>query len=420
MSAITEIDARTVLDSRGNPTVEVDLFLESGSAGRAAVPSGASTGEAEAVELRDGGEAWGGLGVERALANIRGEIREAVTGLEALDQEALDRRLVDLDGTPNKKRLGANAILAVSMAASRAAADECQLPLYRYLGGPSACRLPIPLLNVINGGAHASNNLDIQEFMVAPVGAADFPTAIRQGCEVYQHLKKRLQKLRLSTTVGDEGGFAPDLSSDEEALELIVDAIQDAGFSVGVEEDFALALDVAASELHQEGRYSLRGESMESAGLVEHYRKLSERFPLVSIEDGMDENDWAGWQLLTENLGGELVLVGDDLLVTHPARLQRAVRERAANGILIKLNQIGTVTETLTTIRLAQQAGFRVVISHRSGETEDHYIADLATATGAGWIKAGAPCRSDRNAKYNRMLRIHEELGSSAGYGPLC
>ena len=419
MSQIRDISCRMILDSRGNPTVEVDCILESGAAGRAAVPSGASTGEGEALELRDGGEAWAGKGVETALTRIRDEIADELHGAHALDQEIIDRHLCQLDGTPNKGRLGANAILGVSMAVCRAAADECELPLYRYLGGPAACRLPVPLLNVINGGVHASNNLDFQEFMVAPMGAEDFPAALRMGVETYHRLRKRLSSEGLSVAVGDEGGFAPDLPGDEAALELMAAAVEDAGYELG--SDVAFALDVAASEFHRDGRYHLEGvgETLDSDGLIARYRALAERFPIVSIEDGLDENDWSGWQRLTAELGGQLRVIGDDLLVTHPERLGRAVREQAANAILIKLNQIGTVSETLLTIRLAQEAGFRVVVSHRSGETEDTFIADLAVATGVGWIKTGAPCRSDRNAKYNRLLRIHEELDSAAGYGAL-
>ena len=418
MSEILDLTGRMILDSRGNPTVEVDCFLESGAAGRAAVPSGASTGEYEAVELRDGGDAYLGKGVEKAIEHVHGEISEALLGVEGLDQEVVDRRLIDLDGTANKSRLGANAILGVSMAVARAAAEESELPLYRYLGGPSAHRLPIPLMNVINGGEHASNNIDFQEFMYAPIGAADFPHALRMGVECYHALRKRLNAEGLSTAVGDEGGFAPNLPSNDAALEFMAQAVEDAGYKVG--DDVAFALDVAASEFCENGRYKLSAEGVElsSEELVERYASLAERFPIVSIEDGLDENDWDGWQALTSRIGDRVALVGDDLFVTQAERLGRGIREDSANAILIKLNQVGTVSETFLAIRLALESGFRVVVSHRSGETEDHFIADLAVATGAGWIKTGAPCRSDRNAKYNRLLRIHEELEEAAAYGP--
>lgn len=417
MSEIIGFDARTILDSRGNPTVEVDCYLESGAFGRAAVPSGASTGEKEAVELRDGGDAWCGKGVEKALENIRNEIAPALDGFDALQQEQLDHVMLELDGTPNKSRLGANAILAVSMAACRAAADECELPLFRYLGGPNAHMLPVPLLNVINGGAHANNNIEFQEFMLAPVGAGSFDQGLRMGTEVYHHLKKLLSSKGLSVAVGDEGGFAPNLDGDEEALGFLADAVEAAGYRVG--EDFQFALDVAASEFCEDGTYKIRGESLDAAAMTERYAALCERFPITSIEDGLDENDWDGWQQLTARLGANVRLIGDDLFVTNPELLERGIQEETANAILIKLNQIGTVTETLTAIRRANVAGFRVVVSHRSGETEDSFIADLAVATHAGWIKTGAPCRSDRNAKYNRLLRIQGELGSVAKYGPL-
>ncbi|MGE3963327.1 MAG: phosphopyruvate hydratase [Planctomycetota bacterium] len=419
MSEIIGLHSRTILDSRGNPTVEVDCYLESGVMGRAAVPSGASTGEFEAVELRDGGEAWCGKGVEQALAHVQSEIAEAVVGLDASDQEDVDRTLVELDGTANRSRLGANAILGVSMAVCRAAADESGLPLYRYLGGPTASRLPIPLLNVINGGAHANNNLEFQEFMLAPRGAPDFPTGLRWGVEVYHRLKRLLHDSGKSIAVGDEGGFAPDLESDEFALELLTRAVEAAGYRVG--EDFAFALDVAASEFHRDGRYhfSSPARALDAEAMTNHYARLAARFPITSIEDGLDQSDWAGWKVLTERLGTDLRLVGDDLYVTNREFLARGIRDRAGNAILIKLNQIGTVSETLHTVRMAQEAGFRVIISHRSGETEDSFIADLAVATSSGWIKTGAPCRSDRNAKYNRLLRIHEEIAEIATYGPL-
>jgi len=420
MGIIIDIDCRTILDSRGFPTVEVDCLLDDGSFGRAAVPSGASTGAAEALELRDGGEPWSGKGVERALENIRGEIRDSVTGLDALEQTAIDRLLIALDGTENKSRLGANAILGVSMAVCRAAAESSSLPLYRYLGGAGNLRLPIPLLNVVNGGAHANNNLDFQEFMLAPWGIADFPTALRAGVEVYHALKKRLAARGLSIAVGDEGGFAPDLAGDEAVLEELSAAVEDAGYESGKGKEFAFALDVAASEFYRDGAYHLSTEKkpISAKKLVARYQGLAERFPITSIEDGLAEEDWEGWHELTGALPG-VRLIGDDLIVTRTDRLRRAIEDRAASGVLIKLNQVGTVTETLETCRLAAENGFRVVISHRSGETEDHFIADLAVATGCGWIKTGAPCRSERNAKYNRLLRIAEELGPDAGFGPL-
>jgi enolase len=400
--------------------VEVDCLLQGGARGRASVPSGASTGEAEAVELRDGGGRWCGKGVEKALAHVRGEIAERVIGMDADDQASLDQGLIELDGTPNKGRLGANAILAVSMAASRAAAAEAGISLYRHLGGPEAHRLPIPLANVINGGVHANNNLDCQEFMIAPTGAGDFADGLRSVTEVYHHLKKRIAGEGLSTAVGDEGGFAPNLPDDAAALELMEKAVSAAGYAFDREGDLSAALDVAASELFRDGAYHLGSEPgpLSSADLTERYRILVDRFPIISIEDGLDENDWDGWIALTAALGDRVRLIADDLLVTQADRLRRAVEEKAANAILVKLNQVGTVTETLTTIQLAQEAGFQVVISHRSGETEDDFIADLAVATGAGWIKTGAPCRTDRNAKYNRLLRIAEELGEAAEYGP--
>ncbi len=419
MSEIAGLTSRMILDSRGNPTVEAECYLESGAAGRAAVPSGASTGEHEAVELRDGGKAWAGKGVEKALAAIHGEISDALAGEDALDQEQVDRVLLRLDGTPNKSRLGANAILAASMAAARAAAEECELPLYRYLGGPTACRLPIPLMNVVNGGAHANNNIDFQEFMLAPVGAADFGAALRMGVECYHALRKRIAAQGHSTAVGDEGGFAPDLEDNDAALALMADAVKDAGYALG--KDVVFALDVAASSFFENGSYHLEGEraKLGTDALIDRYRALSERYPITSIEDGLEENDWAGWKRLTATFGARLRLVGDDLFATQAARLRRGIQEKAANAILVKLNQVGTVSETLLTIRTALEAGFRIVISHRSGETEDTFIADLAVATGAGWIKTGAPARSERTAKYNRLLRIAEELEASAAYGPL-
>lgn len=421
MSTISDIRGRMILDSRGFPTVEVDCLLSDGNSGRAAVPSGASTGEAEALELRDGGDAWCGKGVETALGNIRGEIRDQIIGVDALDQTSLDDRLCELDGTPMKTRLGANAILGVSMAACRAAAKSSGLSLFRYLGGSSATHLPIPLMNVINGGAHASNSLDFQEFMLAPLNAGDFPTALRIGTEVYHALKKRLAAQGLTVAVGDEGGFAPDLPGDDAVLGELVAAVEGAGYSCGPQGDFSFALDVAASEFFRDGAYHLstEAEPLDSAGMTERYRSLCQKYPITSIEDGLDEEDWGGWKHLTSEIGKEVRLIGDDLFVTHPGRLQRGIEEKSANAVLIKLNQIGTVSETLHCCRIAAEAGFRVVVSHRSGETEDDFIADLAVAVGSGWIKTGAPCRSERNAKYNRLLRISEELGSSAEFGPL-
>ena len=420
MGIIIDLDCRMILDSRGFPTVEVDCLLDDGSFGRAAVPSGASTGAAEALELRDGGEAWGGKGVEKALSHIRGEITDALVGHDAIDQGGVDRLLIELDGTENKARLGANAILGVSMAVARAAADSSELPLYRYLGGAGTLRLPIPLLNVVNGGAHANNSLDFQEFMLAPSGASDFQNALRMGVEVYHTLKKRLAERGLPVAVGDEGGFAPDLPGDDAVLEELVQAVEAAGYSCGKDGDFTFALDVAASEFFKDGGYHLGTESnpLSSSQMTERYASLAERFPITSIEDGLAEDDWAGWAELTAKVPG-VRMVGDDLLVTQVARLERAIEEKNCNAILIKLNQVGTVTETLAACRLAADFGFRVVISHRSGETEDDFIADLAVATGAGWIKTGAPCRSERNAKYNRLLRIADQLGDDAAFGPL-
>ncbi|HXF98588.1 MAG TPA: phosphopyruvate hydratase [Gaiellaceae bacterium] len=415
MSAIVDVRARQILDSRGNPTVEVDVRLASGAFGRAAVPSGASTGEHEAVELRDGDPAlYLGRGVQRAVANVNGEIAQAVRGLEAADQRALDARLVELDGTRNKSRLGANAILGCSLAAAKAAAAEAGLPLYRYLGGAEARTLPVPLMNVINGGAHAQNRLDLQEFMVVPAGADTFAEALRIGAEVFHHLKALLHERGLATAVGDEGGFAPDLESTEQALEAILEAARRAGHRDRV----AVALDAAASELHRDGRYELPGEgrSLEAEGLIALYEGLARRFPLVSLEDGLDENAWADWRRLTERLGERVQLVGDDLFVTNAEFLRRGIAEGVGNAILVKVNQIGTLTEALDVIELARSAGYATVISHRSGETEDTTIADLAVAVNAGQIKTGAPSRSDRVAKYNRLLRIEEELGGEARY----
>ena len=416
MSAIRRVHGRQILDSRGNPTVEVDAWLESGASGRAAVPSGASTGEFEAVELRDGGPEWNGKGVAQAVAHVNGEIAEAVTGMEATDQAAVDRRMIELDGTPNKARLGANAILGVSLAVAKAAAFEQRQPLYRYLGGGDAHVLPVPMMNVLNGGAHADNRVDFQEFMVVPAGAGSFAEALRMGAETFHALKGRLKGRGLSTAGGDEGGFAPDLGSNEEALEVLVAGIEAAGYRPG--EDVAIALDPATSELFQDGMYSLEheGRTLSSEEMAAYWEGLVGRYPIVSIEDGMDEEDWDGWKNLTERIGDRVQLVGDDLLVTNPERLRRGIELGVANSILVKVNQIGTLTETLEAVRVAHEAGYTAVMSHRSGETEDVTIADLAVATGCGQIKTGAPSRSDRVAKYNQLLRIEEELGREAEY----
>jgi enolase len=415
VSAIARVHGRQILDSRGNPTVEVDVWLASGAFGRAAVPSGASTGEHEAVELRDGDPgAYLGRGVLRAVANVRGEIAAALTGLEAGDQREVDRVLVELDGTPTKSRLGANAILGCSLAVAKAAAAEAGVSLFRWLGGEEARTLPVPLMNVINGGAHAQNRLDLQEFMLVPAGAETFAEALRIGAEVFHHLKAVLHERGLATGVGDEGGFAPDLGSTERAIEVILEAAGRAGHR----ERVALALDPAASEVFRGGVYELSGEGrrLDAAELIDLYASLAERYPLVSVEDGLDENAWADWQELTRRLGDRLQLVGDDLFVTNAEFLRRGIEEKAGNAILVKVNQIGTLTETLETIALARTAGFATVISHRSGETEDTTIADLAVAVNAGQIKTGAPSRSDRVAKYNQLLRIEEELGAAARY----
>jgi enolase len=417
---IAHLQAREVLDSRGFPTVEAEVHLGSGATGRAMVPSGASTGTHEALELRDNdNRRFLGKGVTAAVANIQGAISEAVLGLDVRDQRALDQTLIALDGTPNKERLGANAMLAVSLATARAAANQLGLPLWRWLGGANANRLPLPLMNVINGGAHADNGLAIQEFMIAPIGAPTFAEALRWGAEVFQHLKKGLKKDGLATSVGDEGGFAPRLGSNAEALERVTKAISDAGYTPG--KDVALALDVAASEFYDAGTktYTLEreGKSFDSAGFVAYLAELRERFGIFSIEDGCAEDDWDGWRLMTERLGHNTQLVGDDLFVTNVERLQRGLDGKIANAILIKVNQIGTLTETLDCITLAHKNGYRSIISHRSGETEDTTIADLAVAVGAGQIKTGSLSRSERIAKYNQLLRIEEALGSSATYG---
>lgn len=417
MTNIVEIYAREILDSRGNPTVEVDVLLADGAFGRAAVPSGASTGAFEAVELRDqDNKRYLGKGVLQAVKNINEVIAPALGDMDALAQAQIDQKLLTLDGTPNKSKLGANAILGVSMAAARAAANSLGLPLYRYLGGANARLLPVPLMNILNGGKHADNNVDIQEFMVVPVGAHTFSEALRMGTEVFHHLKKVLQKQGLNTAVGDEGGFAPNLASNEAALEVIVKAIEAAGYTPGKE--IALALDVAATEMYRSGVYHLEGEGLEktAAEMVAYYEKLVSAYPIVSIEDGLSEDDWDGWKMLTAALGGKVQLVGDDLFVTNMERLQRGIHTATANAILIKLNQIGTVTETLDCIALAHKHGYKAVISHRSGETDDTTIADLAVATAAGQIKTGAPSRVDRVAKYNQLLRIEDELAGSARF----
>ena len=416
MSEIERVHGRQILDSRGNPTIEVDVLLKSGAAGRAAVPSGASTGEFEAVELRDGGEAWTGKGVSTAVANVNGELAAAVNGIDPADQGGLDRAMIELDGTPNKGRLGANAILGISLAGAKAAAAEAGQPLWRYLGGEAAHVLPVPMMNVLNGGAHADNKVDFQEFMVVPVGGASYSEALRMGVEVFHALKRTLHDRGLSTAVGDEGGFAPDLDSNEAALEALMQGIEAAGYRAG--EDLAIALDPATSELFENGSYALEheGRTLSSSELAAYWAEMAERYPILSIEDGMDEEDWKGWRELTERLGERVQLVGDDLFVTNTERLRRGIELGVANSILVKVNQIGTLTETLDAVRTAQEAGYTVVMSHRSGETEDTTIADLAVATGCGQIKTGAPSRSDRVAKYNQLLRIEEALGADASY----
>jgi enolase 1/2/3 len=416
MSQIEHVHARQILDSRGNPTVEVELSLRSGAWGRAAVPSGASTGEFEATELRDGGADWLGKGVTHAVENVNGEIATAVHGQDAGSQAALDRMLIALDGTPNKSRLGANAILAVSLAAAHAAAAEERLPLWRYLGGDSAHIMPVPMMNVLNGGVHADNAVDFQEFMIVPVGAPSFEQALQIGSEVFHHLKRTLHDRGLSTAVGDEGGFAPDLRSNEEALEALMAGIRAAGYVPG--EQVAIALDPAVSELYRDGVYVLQheGRRLSADELASYWTELTGRYPIISLEDGMAEEDWAGWTTLTDQLGNRLQLVGDDVFVTNTERLRRGIDTGVANSILIKVNQIGTLTETLAAIRMARESGYTAVMSHRSGETEDVTIADLAVATGCGQIKTGAPSRTDRVAKYNQLLRIEEALGQDAEY----
>ena len=417
MALISAVYAREILDSRGNPTVEVEVWLDDGSMGRAAVPSGASTGAYEAVELRDGDkDRYMGKGVSKAVDNVNDIIAEALIGLDPIRQVEIDKMLIRLDGTPNKGNLGANAILGVSMAVAKAAAASVDVPLYMYLGGINAKELPVPMMNILNGGAHADNNVDIQEFMAMPVGAPSFSEALRINTEIYHNLKAVLKERGLSTAIGDEGGFAPNLSSNEEAIEVIVAAIEKAGYKPG--EEVAIALDIAASEIYKNGKYNLAGEGVvkTSAQMVDYYAALCEKYPIVSIEDGLDEDDWKGWALLTKKLGGKVQLVGDDLFVTNSERLSRGITEGVANSILIKVNQIGTLTETFSTIEMAKRAGYTCVISHRSGETEDTTLADIAVAVNAGQIKTGAPARTDRVAKYNQLLRIEEDLASAAEY----
>jgi enolase len=412
MTQIADVHARQILDSRGNPTIEVDVQLASGAAGRVAIPSGASTGVHEAVELRDGGSEYGGKSVQQAVANANGELAEAVRGLDASDQEAVDRALIEADATPNKGRLGANAILGISLATAKAAADEAGEPLFRYLGGNDATTLPVPMMNVINGGAHATNSIDLQEFMVVPVGAETFAEGLRIGVEVYHALKKLFDERGLSTGVGDEGGFAPNLESSEQAI----DAILEAGERAGHRDRVAIALDPATSEVYRDGRYRFEGRDLGSDELPGFWRGIVDTYPVVSIEDGAAEDDWDAWKALTDELGDRVQLVGDDLFVTNPERLQQGIDRGVGNSILVKVNQIGTLTETIAAVRLAQANGYTAVMSHRSGETEDATIADLAVALGTGQIKTGAPARSDRVAKYNQLLRIEEQLGERALY----
>ncbi|WP_337617685.1 phosphopyruvate hydratase [Acidaminococcus timonensis] len=417
MPIIENVCAREILDSRGNPTVEVDVLLDDGTVGRAAVPSGASTGVHEAVELRDGDkDRFGGKGVSKAVDNVNEAIADVIIGLDPTRQVEIDQAMIRLDGTPNKGKLGANAILGVSLAVAKAAANAVGLPLYQYLGGVNAKELPVPMMNILNGGAHADNNVDIQEFMIMPVGADSFAEALRINAEIYQALKKVLKGKGLATAVGDEGGFAPNLESNEEALQVIVEAIEKAGYKPG--EQVRLAIDTAASELFEDGKYNLKGEGVVKTAdeMVEWYASLCEKYPIVSIEDGLAEDDWDGWKKLTDALGKKVQLVGDDLFVTNVERLQKGIEQGVANAILIKLNQIGTLTETLDAIEMAKRAGYTAIVSHRSGETEDTTIADVVVGTNAGQIKSGAPCRTDRVAKYNQLLRIEEDLGAAAQY----
>jgi enolase len=415
MATIEAIVAREILDSRGNPTVEVEVGLDDGTIGRAAVPSGASTGAFEAIELRDGDKGrYLGKGVEKAVSNVEDKIVDELIGYEADDQRLIDEKMLELDGTPDKSELGANAILGVSLAVAKAAAASAELPLFRYLGGPNAHLLPVPMMNILNGGAHADSNVDVQEFMVAPIGAPTFREALRTGAEVYHALKSVLKKKGLSTGLGDEGGFAPDLPTNAAALDLIAEAVQAAGFTLGT--DIVLAMDVAATEFYKNGSYVFEGSAKSTEEMVNYYAKLAEAYPIVSIEDPLSEEDWAGWSAMTAQLGNKLQIVGDDLFVTNPIRIGRGIAEGAANAVLVKVNQIGSLTETLDAVDLTHRAGFKTMMSHRSGETEDTTIADLAVAVGSGQIKTGAPARSDRVAKYNQLLRIEEQLGDAARY----
>jgi enolase len=414
LAAIEDVIAREILDSRGNPTVEVEVILEDDSFGRAAVPSGASTGAFEAVELRDGGDRYGGKGTQKAVAAVESQIAQRIVGLDAADQRLVDQEMLDLDGTPNKANLGANAILGASLAVARAASMSAGLPLFRYVGGPNAHLLPVPMMNILNGGSHADSNVDIQEFMIAPIGAATFREALQHGAEVYHALKAVLKQQGLATGLGDEGGFAPNLSSNRAALDLIAQAIESAGFKVG--EDIALALDVAASEFFSDGSYTFEGGQKSAAEMTAYYAELVASYPIVSVEDPLDEDDWDGWKTITDELGDKVQIVGDDLFVTNVDRLQRGIDGGQANALLVKVNQIGSLTETLDSVDLAHRNGFRCMMSHRSGETEDTTIADLAVATNCGQIKTGAPARSERVAKYNQLLRIEDELGDAARY----
>ena len=414
MATIEAVGAREILDSRGNPTVEVEVALDDGTLARAAVPSGASTGQFEAVELRDGGERYGGKGVQKAVTAVLDDIAPELVGYEATEQRLLDQELIDLDGTPDKSRFGANAILGVSLAVARAAAESVGLPLFRYVGGPTAHLLPVPMMNILNGGAHADSNVDVQEFMIAPIGAPTFADALRWGAETYQALKSVLKSKGLSTGLGDEGGFAPNLGANRDALDLMVEAVEKAGFSVG--SDIGFALDVAASEFHADGGYRFEGTTRTADEMIGYYEELVGAYPIVSIEDPLDEEDWAGWARMTAVLGARVQLVGDDLFVTNPERLARGIAEQCANALLVKVNQIGTLSETLDAVTLAHRSGYRCMMSHRSGETEDTTIADLAVAVDCGQIKTGAPARSDRVAKYNQLLRIEEELDEAARY----
>ncbi len=416
MSEIVGVNARQILDSRGNPTIEVEVDLADGSSGRAAVPSGASTGSREAVELRDGDpKAYGGKGVLKAVSNVNGKIAPEIVGIEVSEQVLIDRLMIEMDGTKNKKKLGANAILGVSLAVAQAAANEVDLPLFQYLGGTNAKELPVPMMNVLNGGQHADNNVDIQEFMIVPVGADSFSTALRMGVEIFHQLKKVLKKYKFNTAVGDEGGFAPDLASNEQAIEVLLEAVKGAGYKAG--KDVLLALDVAASELYKNKQYVLAAEKkpkLSSKEMVDFIAKLVKKYPIISVEDGLAENDWTGWKALTEKVGGTTQIVGDDVFVTNTEILAKGIKEKVGNSILVKVNQIGTLTETLDAVEMAKRAGYTAVISHRSGETEDTTIADLAVALNAGQIKTGSLCRSDRVAKYNQLLRIEELLGDTA------